>query len=267
MVFLALPGRSEPVFAADEAKAMALMECETGALIAGKNADERLPMASTTKIMTALVVLENCRTDEQVFVPDEAVGVEGSSIYLRNNERISVEDLLYGLMLASGNDAAVALAVHVGGSTEGFAALMNKRAEELGLENTHFVTPNGLNDPEHYTTARDLVKAARYGLTLKEFREIVTCLRYTLPKTEKRDEELVLTQKWEIFNPASEFYIPNAAGVKSGYTSTAGFCYVGAYQENGVTLIAAVMGGQARNMAWTDLKRLFAYGMTIEENE
>ena len=100
-------------------------------------------------------------------------------------------------------------------------------------------------------------------MTQSLFSRIVTCLRYTLPKTEKRDEALVLNQKWEIFDPASEYYIPCAAGVKSGYTSTAGFCYVGAYQENGVTLIAAVMGGQGRNMAWTDLKRLFAYGMAV----
>ena len=99
-------------------------------------------------------------------------------------------------------------------------------------------------------------------MTQDMFRKIVTCLKYTLPATEKRDS-LPLTLKWEIFNPLSEYYIPHAAGIKSGYTSTAGFCYVGAYQENGVTLIAAVMGGQWRNMAWTDLKRLFAYGMAV----
>ena len=106
--------------------------------------------------------------------------------------------------------------------------------------------------------------AARYGLSQELFREIVTCLKYVLPATEKRDI-LPISLKWEIFDPASEFYIPHAAGVKSGYTSTAGFCYVGAYQENGVTLIAAVMGGRTRNMAWTDLKRLFAYGMAVTE--
>ena len=116
-------------------------------------------------------------------------------------------------------------------------------------------------DEGHYTTARDLVTAARYGLTQDLFRKIVTCMKYTLPATDKRDP-LVLTLKWEIFDPESEYYIPHSAGIKSGYTSSAGFCYVGAYQENGTTLIAAVMGCRRRNMAWTDLKRLFAYGMT-----
>jgi D-alanyl-D-alanine carboxypeptidase len=101
-------------------------------------------------------------------------------------------------------------------------------------------------------------------MTQTLFSRIVTCLKYTLPATEKRDS-LLLTLKWEIFNPDSEYYIPHAAGIKSGYTSSAGFCYVGAYQENGVTLIAAVMGGRYRNMAWTDLKRLFAYGMAVTE--
>lgn len=233
MVFLALPGRSEPVFAADEAKAMALMECETGALIAGKNADERLPMASTTKIMTALVVLENCRTDEQVFVPDEAVGVEGSSIYLRNNERISVEDLLYGLMLASGNDAAVALAVHVGGSTEGFAALMNKRAEELGLENTHFVTPNGLNDPEHYTTARELCMIARVAIKNDAFRRIVSTKYH---RTQSGEYERTFKNKNSLL-----WSFDGAFGVKTGYTMAAGRCLVFGAERDGMTLVGALL--------------------------
>ena len=172
-----------------------------------------------------------------------------------------MRDLLYAMMIRSGNDAANAAAVLCSGSTGAFAEEMNRTAAELGMENSHFVNAHGYTEEGHYTTARDLVKAARHGLMQDDFRKIVTCLKYTLPKTEKRNEELVLTQKWEIFNPLSEYYIPYAAGVKSGYTSTAGFCYVGAYQENGITLIAAVMGGQGRNMAWTDLKRLFAYGM------
>ncbi len=137
---------------------------------------------------------------------------------------------------------------------------MNKMAENLGMTNSHFVNPHGYTAEGHYTSARDLVTAARYGLTQPLFREIVTCLYYTLPVTAERKNPLI-SLKWEIFDPNSEYYIPHAAGVKSGYTSTAGFCYVGAYQENGVTLIAAVMGGRGRNMAWTDLRRLFAFGM------
>ena len=146
---------------------------------------------------------------------------------------------------------------------DAFAEKMNETAARLGMRNSHFVNAHGYSAEGHYTTARDLVTAARHGMTQALFSRIVTCLRYTLPANEQRKDP-VISLKWEIFNPLSEYYIPNAAGVKSGYTSTAGFCYVGAYQENGITLIAAVMGGQGRNMAWTDLKRLFAYGMAIE---
>jgi D-alanyl-D-alanine carboxypeptidase (penicillin-binding protein 5/6) len=173
-----------------------------------------------------------------------------------------MRDLLYGMMIRSGNDAANAVAVLCSGSVEAFAEEMNQTAKKLGMEHSHFVNAHGYTAEGHYTTARDLVIAARNGLTQPLFREIVTCLKYTLPATEKRGE-LPVNVKWEIFNPLSPYYISHAAGVKSGYTSTAGFCYVGAYQENGVTLIAAVMGGQGRNMAWTDLKRLFAYGMAV----
>ena len=174
-----------------------------------------------------------------------------------------MRDLLYAMIIRSGNDAANAAAVLCAGSTEAFAKEMNRTAEALGMENSRFVNAHGYTAEGHYTTAGDLVKAARYGMTLAPFREIVTCSRYTLPPTERRGA-LPLALKWEIFDPDSEYCIPHAAGIKSGYTSTAGFCYVGAYQENGVTLIAAVMGGRGRNMAWTDLKRLFAYGMAVE---
>ena len=176
---------------------------------------------------------------------------------------MTMRDLLYAMIIRSGNDAANAAAVLCSGSTEAFAEAMNRTAADLGMEHSHFVNAHGYTAEGHYTTARDLVTAARYGLTQTQFREIVTCLKYTLPATEKRDA-LILNQKWEIFDPESKYYIPHAAGIKSGYTSSAGFCYVGAYQENGVTLIAAVMGCRGRNMAWTDLKRLFAYGMKVQ---
>ncbi len=135
------------------AAAYALIEQSGGKILKSSNENSRLPMASTTKTMTALVVLENCQLDEMVNVPNEAVGTEGSSMYLKYDEIISVEDLLYGLMLLSGNDAAVALAVHVGGSVEDFVKLMNEKAEARGLTDTHFVTPNWLHDDMHYTTA------------------------------------------------------------------------------------------------------------------
>ena len=250
------------------AKHACLINASTGETLLEKDADEPAEPASTTKIMTLLTALSLYDPDKKVVIPEEAADVpkDSSLVPVTPGETMTMRDLLYGMMIRSGNDAANAVAVLCSGSVDAFAEEMNRTAAKLGMENSRFVNPHGYTAEGHYTSARDLVKAARYGLTQKEFREIVTCLKYTLPKTEKRNEELVLTQKWEIFNPLSEYYIPYAAGVKSGYTSTAGFCYVGAYQENGITLIAAVMGGQGRNMAWTDLKRLFAYGMAKTMN-
>ncbi len=243
-----------------------LINAVTGETLLEKAADEPAEPASTTKIMTLLTALSLCNPEETVVIPDAAKDVPADStlVPVYPGETMTMRDLLYAMIIRSGNDAANSVAVLCSGSTEAFAEQMNRTAAELGMENSHFVNPHGYTAEGHYTTARDLVKAARYGLTLAPFREIVTCLKYTLPPTEKRDA-LVVTLKWEIFDPASPYYIPHAAGVKSGYTSSAGFCYVGAYQENGVTLIAAVMGGRGRNMAWTDLKRLFAYGMAVSQ--
>ena len=241
-----------------------LINAVTGETLLEKDADEAAEPASTTKIMTLLTALSMCDPEATVVIPEAAKDVPADStlvpVYL--GETMTMRDLLYAMIIRSGNDAANAAAVLCAGSTEAFAEEMNRKAAELGMTNSHFVNSHGYTAEGHYTTARDLVTAARYGMTQTLFRQIVTCLKYTLPATEKR-EPLVLTLKWEIFNPASEYCIPHAAGIKSGYTSTAGFCYVGAYQENGVTLIAAVMGGRQRNMAWTDLKRLFAYGMAV----
>lgn len=239
-----------------------LINAVTGEVLLEKAADEPAEPASTTKIITLLTALSLCDPDQTIVIPDAAADVPKDStlVPVSPGETMTMRDLLYAMIIRSGNDAANAVAVLCSGSTEAFAEKMNRTALDLGMVNSHFVNAHGYTAEGHHTTARDLVTAARYGLTLAPFREIVTCLKYTLPATEKRDE-LVLNLKWEIFDPQSGYYIPHAAGVKSGYTSSAGFCYVGAYQENGITLIAAVMGCRYRNMAWTDLKRLFAYGM------
>lgn len=241
-----------------------LINATTGETLLEKAADEPAEPASTTKIITLLTALSLCDPREEIVIPDEAKDVPADStlVPVSPGETMTMEDLLYAMMIRSGNDAANAVAVLCSGSTEAFSERMNQLSAELGMENSHFVNAHGYTTEGHYTTARDLVKAARYGMTRIDFCKIVTCLKYTLPATEKRDS-LVLNLKWEIFDPESEYYIPHAAGIKSGYTSSAGFCYVGAYQEDGVTLIAAVMGGQWRNMAWTDLRRLFAYGMAV----
>lgn len=246
------------------AKHACLINAVTGEVLLEKAADEPAEPASTTKIVTLLTALSLCDPEETVVIPPEAADVpaDSSLVPVRPGETMTMQDLLYAMMIRSGNDAANAVAVLCSGSTEAFAEQMNETAKKLGMRNSHFVNPHGYAEEGHYTTARDLAIAARDGMTKELFRRIVTCLVYTLPPTETRDA-LPLLLKWEIFNPESEYYIPHAAGIKSGYTSSAGFCYVGAYQENGVTLIAAVMGDKWRNMAWTDLKRLFAYGMAV----
>ena len=245
-----------------------LVNAVTGETLLEKAADEQAEPASTTKIVTLLTALSLRDPDETVVIPDAAADIPADStrVPVTPGETMTLRDLLYAMIIRSGNDAANAVAVLCSGSTEAFAEQMNRTAAELGMTNSHFTNAHGYTAEGHCTTARDLVTAARYGLTLAPFRKIVTCLSYTLPATEQR-EPLTVSLKWEIFDPASEFFIPHAAGVKSGYTSSAGFCYVGAYQENGVTLIAAVMGGRTRNMAWTDLKRLFAYGMAVSEQK
>lgn len=235
LVFLAL---FAPVSQAEagidtQAQAIALIDLDSGKLLEGENCDLKLPMASTTKIMTALITLENCDTDEVITVPDEAVGVEGSSIYLEKSERIGVIDLLYGLMLASGNDAAVALAIHVSGSVGAFVDLMNERAESLGLENTHFITPNGLHDAKHLTTAYELCLISREALKNETFSKIVSTKYYKAqsgikPRTFKNKNSLL----WDY---------EGAFGVKTGYTMAAGRCLVFGAERNGVRVVGAVL--------------------------
>lgn len=217
----------------DSAKSAVLIEATSGQKLLSSNPDERLPMASTTKTMTALVVLENCSPDEVVTVPREAVGVEGSSLYLAYGERLTVRDLLYGLMLRSGNDCAVALAIHTGGSVEGFAALMNERAERMGLVNTHFVTPNGLHDKEHYTTAYELALIGAEALRNPVFREIVTTQYYTFTSSIRTiTVKNKNTMLWDY---------EGCLGIKTGYTSQAGRCLLFAAEKDGMTLVGCVM--------------------------
>ena len=245
-------------------KACIVMEASTGNVLFSHEADTQHYPASTTKIMTLLLALERGGLEEEVTIPACAADVpkDSSLVPVYEGEQMTMLDLLHGLIIRSGNDAANAVAELCAGSVDAFVARMNARAYELGMTGTHFVNPHGYHDPDHYTTARDLAILARQGLTDPTFCQIVTCLRYTLPATSKR-EPLVIENSYEIFKPDSPFYIEGAAGVKSGYTSKAGFCYVGAAQRNGQTLIAVILDAPTRNRAWTDLKRLFAYGFAF----
>ena len=217
----------------DSARSAVLIEATSGQMLLSSNPDEQLPMASTTKTMTALVVLEHCSPDEVLVVPDEAVGVEGSSLYLAYGERLTVRDLLYGLMLRSGNDCAVALAIHAAGSVEAFAELMNERAARMGLIHTHFVTPNGLHDKEHYTTAYELALIGAEALRNEEFRTIVSTKYYDFYSNIRH-----ITVK----NKNSMLWdYDGCIGIKTGYTSQAGRCLLFAAEKDGMLLVGCVL--------------------------
>ncbi len=208
---------------------------EDGTVLYEYNKDVRLPMASTTKIVTAIITIENVENlDDTVVVANQAVGIEGTSIYLRNNEKISYRNLLYGLILASGNDAATALAYAVGGTEEKFVNLMNKFVENLGLKNTHFKNPHGLDCNGHYTSAYDLAVITNYALNNKVFKEIVSTKTKILNENEpnvrylRNKNKLVFSQE-------------GCVGVKTGFTDNAGRCLVNACERNGFRVVSVVL--------------------------
>jgi len=219
--------------------------------IYNKNMDVKRPMASTTKIMTAIVVLENSNLNDIVKVSKKAAGTGGSSLKLKTNDEITVKDLLYGLMLVSGNDAAVALAEHVGGSINGFAEMMNKKAISLGLNSTHFVTPHGLDEIEHYTTAYELACLADYGLKNKIFKEIVGTKTYTvminnLPRLLSNTNELLGN-------------INGVYGVKTGFTNGANRCLVSSVKRGELDIICVVLGADTKKDRTKDSIKLIEY--------
>lgn len=222
------------------ARAAVAMEAETGRVLYEKNADEVLPMASTTKVMTALVVLENAELDDRVEI-------DGSSMNLDAGEELTVEQLLYGLMLRSGNDAAVALAIHVAGSVEGFAEKMNAKAAEMGLMHTHFCNPHGLPAQGHETTARELARIAAEAWKHEEFRRIVGTKSVTVP-WKGRDYDRAMKNKNKLLT-----LLPGGNGIKTGYTKAAGRCLVGGAERGGMQLITVVLN--APDM-WNDTIRI-----------
>ena len=229
-----------PSFAlADEigtsAKACVIIDAQSGRVLLSHNADAPLPMASTTKVMTALLALENGDLDAPVTCSRNAFGVPGTSIYLAEGETLTLREMLYGLMMASGNDAAVAIAEHIGGTIENFCAMMTARAAELGCKNTIFLTPHGLPCEGHYTTAHDLALIAREAMTHPEFREIVGTSRATIP-WKGRSYDRVLNNKNRLLTTYE-----GATGIKTGYTKKAGRCLVFGAQRDGMEIIGVVL--------------------------
>lgn len=220
------------------AKGAVLMEVESGRILYEKNARKKMPMASTTKIMTAILAIENGSMDDIVTVSDKAYGVEGSSIYLDRGEKICLENLLYGLMLRSGNDAAVAIAEHIGGSLENFVDMMNKKAIELGAKDTHFVNPHGLHDDLHYTTAYDLALISTYAMKNPIFRTIVSTKYKKIP-WENHEWDRVLQNKNKIL-----WDYEGGNGIKTGYTKKSRRCLVSSALRSNMQLVCVVLDCQ-----------------------
>ena len=205
------------------------MDALTGRVLYEKNPDQRSLIASTTKIMTALIVCEQCNVLDRMRIPKEAVGIEGSSMYLREGEILTIQELLYGLMLSSGNDAAVALAIYCGGTVEGFAEMMNDKAHVLGLTGTHFENPNGLDSPGHYSTARDLAVLAAYAMENPIFYKTVSAKNVTIGQRYLRNHNKLLWQ------------VEGADGVKTGFTKAAGRILVSSATRDNRRIIAVTL--------------------------
>ncbi len=236
------------------ARSMVLIEQSTKSVITQTNMHSRLPMASTTKIMTALVVLETASLDTVISVPAAATGVEGSSMYLLTGEKLTVSDLLYGLMLTSGNDAATALAISLCGDIPKFVALMNEKAKSLGLENTHFANPSGLPDDEHYTTAYELAILTAIALQNETFAKIVSTKTAKVPYNNNPGGRTLVNH-----NKLLSLY-DGAIGVKTGFTKKAGRCLVGAAIRDGVTLVCVTLND---GDDWNDHITAFDYGFSV----
>ena len=233
------------------AESAALID-ESGQILYEKNANVKGYPASTTKIMTALVVLEKLDElglgmDSEVIIPEEAVGIEGSSIYLKKGERISIEELLYGLMLQSGNDSATALAICVGGSLSSFVSMMNEKAETLGCSGTHFTNPSGLYEENHYTTAADLARIAGEAMKRDDFRKIVSAKDWQNADGSRRFHNKNKTV----------FQYDGATGVKIGFTKASGRTLVASAKRDDKEMIAVVL----RDGNWfNDAYALMDYG-------
>ncbi len=237
-------------------KGVILYDAVSGRILYGENVDEKLPMASTTKIMTLIVALENGNINDMVTVSKNASRAPKVKMYLSEGEKIKLEFLLYALMLESSNDAAIAIAEHIGGSVEEFCDMMTAKANEIGAVNTSFKTPNGLDADGHYSTPRDLAIITAYGLQNKDFVKITNTKTVTF-ESDKR--EYTFNNKNRLLNEYR-----GANGVKTGFTGLAGQCFVGAAKRDDMQLITVVLqsgwGDAGKEQKWIDTKRLLDYG-------
>jgi serine-type D-Ala-D-Ala carboxypeptidase (penicillin-binding protein 5/6) len=246
---------SATIFAAPgiSAENAVLMEFESGRVLFEKSAHEKKSIASITKIMTAIIAIEYGDLNDIVTISDNAARSIGSSIYLKAGEKVKLKDLVYGLMLRSGNDAAVAIAEHIGGSVEGFAYLMNEKAKWIGMQNSHFVNPSGLEEEGHYSTAYDMALLMRYAMNNKIFAEISGTKQY------QGENE---PYPWYNKNKLLTKYYKYCIGGKTGYTRVAGRTLVTSAEKNGMKLIAVTLNASSD---WRDHTNLYEWGFQSYE--
>lgn len=249
-----------------DADAALIIETNTGKIIYEKNAEKRIYPASLTKILTAIVVLENSKLDEVATVSKTALeNIPASYVVapLYVGEKITVEELMYALLLESANDAAYVLAEHVGNTIQGFADMMNKKAKEIGCKDTHFINPNGIHDDNHYTTAYDLYLMSRYAMQNQTFAKIVKTYKFTLSSTNKYSKkDRVMTNRNYFVNPNSKFYNKNAKGIKTGTTSQAGNCVITDVAKDGLEFITVVLGAETYNSRFSETEKMIDYSFT-----
>jgi len=241
------------------ARASLLLDASNNRVLYEDNGYDKMAMASTTKIMTCIVTLENAKLDEVVTVSSYAARMPDVQLNINTGEQYYLGDLLYSLMLESHNDVAVAIAEHVGGSIEGFATMMNDKARELGCETTNFVTPNGLDAEGHYTTARDLAVIASYAIKNDKFIEITNTSSHVFNEIKKGRGHSVSNKNRFLY------MVEGAIGVKTGFTGDAGYCFVGAIKRSDKTLISVVLGcgwPPNKSLKWSDTKELMGYGIS-----
>ena len=238
-----------------KAKSSALYNPDTKSFLYQNNASTPLPLASTTKIITALIAIETLNPEEIIKITKEAVGVEGSSLYLSDGDELTAKDLIYGVLLQSANDAATALALHISGDISSFAAKMTDRANEIGAINTNFENPHGLDSKEHYTTAHDLSLIAAEALSNDTFRKITSTRKYTF---KIGDETRTIVNHNKLLNSYD-----GCIGVKTGYTKKSGRCLVSAAERDGVTLIAVTLNDPDD---WQDHTDMLDYGFSELES-
>jgi D-alanyl-D-alanine carboxypeptidase (penicillin-binding protein 5/6) len=233
-----------------------LIDAKTGRVLWEKDSDKKLAMASTTKIMTAIIALENSKPDDIVTVSKSVLTVPKVKMNLEPNEKIKMKDLLYALMLESANDAAVTIAEHISGSVQNFCKLMTQKAKSIGAFNTLFETPNGLDKGDHHSTAHDMALIARYALNNKKFVEIINTPSICFA-TDKKSYSFINKNRL-----LHEF--KGANGIKTGFTGKAGHCFVGAAKRNDMQLISVVLGSgwgaRGKEGKWSDTKKILNYG-------